>query len=129
MGRGGAGLAPARGGHVRAAAPSAVPLRGTVWWFALHPDDAPKPVVVVSSDGRNRSAFPLVHVVRITTRPRRPFPTIVPLGPDDAPLVGSAMADELEAVRRDELIGPAGRLSTGTMRRIDAALRRVLALA
>jgi mRNA-degrading endonuclease toxin of MazEF toxin-antitoxin module len=104
------------------------PLRGTVWWFALHPDDEPKPVVVVSADGRNRSAFPLVHVVRITTRPRRPLATVVPLGPDDAPLVGSAMADQLEAVRRDELLGPAGRLSTATMLRIDAALRRMLAL-
>lgn len=112
-----------------AAALPDVPLRGTVWWFALHPDDAPKPVVVVSSDGRNRSTFPMVHVVRITTRPRQPLATVVPLGPDDAPLIGNALADELTAVRRDELVGPAGRLSTGTMRRLDDALRRVLALA
>jgi mRNA-degrading endonuclease toxin of MazEF toxin-antitoxin module len=84
--------------------------------------------VIVSSDARNRSSFPLIHVVRITTRPRRPLATVVPLGPDDAPLVGSAVADELEAVRRDELAGQAGRLSRGTMRRLDDALRRVLAL-
>jgi len=32
-------------------------------------------------------------------------------------------------VRRDELIGQAGHLSTGTMRRLDDALRRLLALA
>jgi mRNA-degrading endonuclease toxin of MazEF toxin-antitoxin module len=71
----------------------------------------------------------LVHLVRITTRHGRPLPTIVPLGPDDAPLIGSALADGVEAVRRDELVGPAGHLSAGTMRRLDDALRRVLALA
>jgi len=107
---------------------ASAPLRGSVWWFVVQPGDAPKPVIVVSSDARNRSTFPLVHVVRITTRPRRPLPTVVPLAPEDAPLVGSAVADELEAVHRDELVDQAGRLSAGTMRRVDDALRRVLAL-
>lgn len=116
-------------GDVSSSGSADVPLRGTVWWFTLDPGDAPKPVVVVSSDGRNRSTFPMVHVVRITTRPRQPLATVVPLGPDDAPLIGNALADELEAVRRDELVGQAGRLSTGTMRRLDDALRRVFALA
>ena len=54
-------------------------LRGSVWSFRYLDDDYPKPVVIVSNDGRNRSRFEWVHVVRITTRPKRPLPTIVEL--------------------------------------------------
>ncbi len=110
------------------APPPSQPLRGTVWWVPVVADGAPKPFVVVSSDARNRSAFPWVHVVRITSRPKRPLPTVVELGPEDAPLAGRLMADELELVHREELTGPAGRLSRGTMRRLDVALARVLGL-
>jgi mRNA-degrading endonuclease toxin of MazEF toxin-antitoxin module len=105
-----------------------VPLRGTVWWVPVADGDAPRPFVVVSSDARNRSAFPWVHVVRLTTRSKRPLPTIVELGPDDAPLAGRLMADELELVHREDLAGPAGRISRGTLRRLDVALARVLDL-
>jgi mRNA interferase MazF len=107
----------------------AAPLRGSVWWIRLGGEEAPRPFAIVSGDARNRSAFPWVHVVRITTRPKRPLATIVELGPDDAPLSGRLMADELELVHRDDLESPAGRLSRGTVERLDAALRRVLALA
>lgn len=110
------------------AAPPSVPLRGTVWWIPVADGDGPKAFVVVSSDARNRSTFPWVHVVRITSRPKRPLPTIVELGPEDAPLTGRLMADELELVRRDDLAGAAGRISRGTMRRLDVALAKVLAL-
>ena len=104
------------------------PLRGTVWWVRLEEGASPRPFAVVSGDARNRSTFPWVHAVRITSRPKRPLPTIVELGPDDAPLTGRLMADELELVHRDDLEGPAGLLSRGTVRRLDAALRRVLDL-
>jgi mRNA-degrading endonuclease toxin of MazEF toxin-antitoxin module len=103
-------------------------LRGSVWSFRYLDDDEPKPVVIVSNDGRNRSRFEWVHVVRITTRPKRPLPTIVELGDRDAPLTGRAMIDELELVHKGDLEDRRGMLSPPTMTAIDNALRDVLAL-
>lgn len=103
-------------------------LRGSVWSFRYLDDDAPKPVVIVSNDGRNRSRFEWVHVVRITTRPKRDLPTIVELSDRDAPLTGRAMTDELELVHKDDLEARRGMLSPSTMDAIDNALRHVLAL-
>ena len=102
--------------------------RGSVWGFRYLETDEPKPVVVVSNDGRNRSRFEWVHVVRITTHPKRPLPTIVELTDDDAPTHGRAMVDEVEMVHKDDLEERRGALSPATMRAIDGALRRVLAL-
>jgi mRNA-degrading endonuclease toxin of MazEF toxin-antitoxin module len=102
--------------------------RGSVWTFRYLDTDEAKPVVIVSNDGRNRSRFEWVHVVRITSRPKRPLPTIVELSDADAPLRGRAMADELELVHKDDLEDRIGMLSPATMREIDRALRRVLAL-
>ena len=51
-------------------------------------------------DGRNRSRFAWMHLVRITSRHGRPLPTIVDLTEAD-PLTGKGprpMADELELV-------------------------------
>jgi hypothetical protein len=42
-------------------------LRGSVWSFRYLDVEEPKPIVIVSNDGRNRSRFEWVHVVRITT--------------------------------------------------------------
>lgn len=103
-------------------------LRGSVWNFRYLETDTPKPMVIVSNDGRNRSRFEWVHVVRITTRLKRPLPTIVELTEADAPLTGRAMADELELVHEEDLEDRRGALSPATMRAIDQALRRVLAL-
>ena len=103
-------------------------LRGSVWTFRYLDDDEPKPVVIVSNDARNRSRFEWVHVVRITTRPKRPLPTIVELGDQDAPLTGRAMTDELELVHKADLQDRRGMLSPSTMAAIDNALRDMLAL-
>jgi len=103
-------------------------LRGSVWSFRYLDDEEPKPVVIVSNDGRNRSRFEWVHVVRITTRPKRALPTIVELSGRDAPLTGRAMTDELELVHKDDLEDRHGMLSPSTMAAIDLALRHVLAL-
>lgn len=78
-------------------------VRGSVWNFRYLDTDHARPVVIISNDGRNRSRFEWVHVVRITRRPKRPLPTIVELRDADAP-------------------------SPTTMRDIDQALRRMLAL-
>lgn len=103
-------------------------VRGSVWSFRYLDGDEPKPVVIVSNDGRNRSRFEWVHVVRITSRPKRSLPTIVELSDRDAPITGRVMADELELVHKDDLEGRRGMLSPATMNAIDAAIRRVLAL-
>jgi mRNA-degrading endonuclease toxin of MazEF toxin-antitoxin module len=103
-------------------------LRGSVWSFRYLDDDEPKPVVIVSNDARNRSRFEWVHVVGITTRPKRSLPTIVELSDRDAPLTGRAMADELELVHRADLEDRRGMLSPTTMAAIDNALRSVLGL-
>jgi mRNA-degrading endonuclease toxin of MazEF toxin-antitoxin module len=103
-------------------------LRGSVWNFRYLDTDDPQPVVIVSNDGRNRSRFEWVHVVRITSRPKRALPTIVELTEGDAPLTGRAMVDELELVDKADLEERRGMLAPPTMHAIDAALRRVLAL-
>ena len=105
--------------------------RGSVWGLEYPGVDGIKPVVVVSNDARNQSRFEWVHVVRITTRDKPPLPTIVPLAPEDQPLVGRAMCDEVELVPKTDLIdGPefAHRLSQTTMREISRGLRMVLDL-
>lgn len=102
--------------------------RGSVWGFRYLDTDEPKPVVVVSNDGRNRSRFEWVHVVRITSRPKRPLPTIVELSDADAPMHGRAMVDEVEMVHKDDLENRRGQISPATMRAIDEALRRVFSL-
>jgi mRNA-degrading endonuclease toxin of MazEF toxin-antitoxin module len=103
-------------------------LRGSVWSFRYLETDEPKTVVVVSNDGRNRSRFEWVHVIRITSRPKRPLPTIVDLADADAPLTGRLMADELELAHEDDLGDRRGMLSRQSMPALDDALRRVLAL-
>ena len=103
-------------------------VRGSVWSFRYLEEDEPKPVVIVSNDGRNRSRFEWVHVVRITTRPTRPLPTIVELSDRDTPLTGRAMTDELELVHKADLEERRGMLSPSTMAAINNALRDVLAL-
>jgi mRNA interferase MazF len=90
-------------------------LRGSVWSSRYLDTDEPKPVAIVSNDGRNRSRFEWVHVVRITSRPKRPLPTIVELTEDDAPLTGRLMADELELVHEDDRGDRRGVLSRPTM--------------
>lgn len=101
--------------------------RGSVWGFRYLDTDDPKPIVVVSNDGRNRSRFEWVHVVRITSRPKRALPTIVELADAD-PVHGRAMVDEVEMVHKDDLEDHRGSLSPATMRAIDEALRRVFSL-
>jgi mRNA-degrading endonuclease toxin of MazEF toxin-antitoxin module len=66
--------------------------------------------------------------VRITSRPKRPLPTIVELSDADAPVLGRAMVDEVEMVHKDDLDDRRGSLSPGTMRAIDDALRHVFSL-
>lgn len=105
--------------------------RGSVWGLTYEGVAGPRPVVVVSSDARNRSRFEWVHVVRITSRSKPRLPTIVELSARDAPVRGRAMCDEVEMVPKDDLEdvpGLRGRLSHETMEQISSGLRLVLDL-
>lgn len=102
-------------------------LRGTVWGFAFEQGAPPKPALIVSSNGRNRSNWPMVHVVRITTAPRQARDTIVEL-PAGESVQGRVMCDDLAPVPKAALGRRLGALSPATMRRVDEALMAVLAL-
>jgi mRNA interferase MazF len=102
-------------------------LRGTIWGFVFEPGAAPKPALIVSNNARNQSAWPHVHVVRITTAPRQPRDTVVEI-PAGEGVTGRVICDDLAPVAKDQLGERLGALSPGTMRRVDAALKTVLAL-
>lgn len=102
-------------------------LRGTVWDYAFEAGADPKPALIVSNNGRNRSRWPYVHVVRITSAPKETRDTIVDL-PAGEPVAGRVICDDLAPVPKAALGRGRGELSPATMRRVDEALKRVLAL-
>lgn len=102
-------------------------LRGTVWDYAFEKGADPKPALIVSSNGRNRSRWPYVHVVRITSAPKEMRDTIVEL-PAGEPVAGRVMCDDLAPVPKSALGRSRGGLSPATMRLVDEALKRILAL-
>ena len=102
-------------------------LQGTVWDYEFEPGAAPKPALIVSNNGRNRTRWPVVHVVRITTAPKQPRDTIVELGHAEH-LKGRVLCDDLAPVFKEELGRRIGSLGPATMRQVDQALKRVLAL-
>ena len=103
-------------------------LRGSGWSFRSLDDEELRPMVIVSNDGRNRSRFEWVQVVRSTTRPKRSLPTIVELSDHDAPLTGRAMTDELELLHKADLDDRRGMPSRSTMAAIATGLRDILSL-
>ena len=101
-------------------------LRGTIWGFEFEPGAAPKPALIMSNNARNSSAWPYVHVARITTTPKQPRDTIVEI-PAGESVTGRVICDDLAPVRKDRLRHAMGALSPEVMRRVDNALKRVLA--
>jgi mRNA-degrading endonuclease toxin of MazEF toxin-antitoxin module len=102
-------------------------LRGTVWEYHFESGAPPKPALVVSNNGRNRSRWPFVHVVRITTAPKVARGTIVEL-PAGEGVEGRIVCDDLAPVPKSALGRQLGALSPEAMRRVDGALKKVLAL-
>ena len=102
-------------------------LRGTVWGFAFEPGAPPKPALIVSNNPRNESAWPHVHVVRITTAAKQPRATIVEIPPGEG-VTGRIVCDDLAPVPKAQLGNRIGALSPATMRQVDKALKAVLAL-
>ena len=105
-------------------------LRGHVWTVDLGlPQGGEKfHIIIVSSNGRNASAYPWVHVVRLTAvRPKTPLPSIVAL-PGDLSHGGWAICDEVMPVRKARLKRQVGVLPRATVAEIEDALRVVLGL-
>jgi mRNA interferase MazF len=102
--------------------------RGSVWQYDFEEGAAPKPAVIVSNNGRNHSRWPVVHVVRVSTVPKDPRPTIVAV-PGGECVKGSILCDDLYPVYKEHLGKQLGALSPGVMRQIDNGLRAMLSLA
>lgn len=105
---------------------SLIPLRGRVYLAPLA-EDSPdnKFWLCVSNNERNRVLEEFV-AVRLTTT-RRDLPTWVKLTPLDG-FSGSVNCDDIGPILRSDVIRDAGVLSAPTMRRVDAALIRVLGI-
>ncbi|MGF1664489.1 MAG: type II toxin-antitoxin system PemK/MazF family toxin [Kineosporiaceae bacterium] len=99
--------------------------RGRVVWFQLGDADR-KPAVVVSNDHRNR-ALDSALTARITSSPKPPLPSIVPLSAAD-PVSGRVLCDDLLEVYSDEVLDDGGALSLPTMLLVDDGLRHALGL-
>jgi mRNA interferase MazF len=103
------------------------PVRGRVYGAVIREDLGEKYYLVVSNNRRNR-ALGDVLVVRLTTSPKPALPTVVEMGPADAPFVGRVLCDDIEALYKDEITREIGALSPATMRRVDGGLAAALSL-
>jgi len=101
------------------------PLRGQVYDVDL-PGIGRKPLLIVSNNQRNQRLGDVL-VVRITTAPRPPLPTIIELAPGDRPLVGRILCDDIFVLPKDRLAGRTkGALTPSTMRRVEHGLAQAL---
>ncbi len=88
------------------------PLRGEIWWVELPtdpPGKGPRPVVVVSADGRNQNQRAnTVMVVPLTTTIHKDVPTQIYLSPGETGLqeASCARAENITVIRKDQLREP-----------------------
>lgn len=100
------------------------PLRGEIWFAYLHTDPASKgrrPVVIVSTDARNRhERANTVLVVPLTTSVHKDAPTHVFLSAGETGLQSdsAARAEDIVTVHKEGLAEPQGRLRTLSDRRV-----------
>jgi mRNA-degrading endonuclease toxin of MazEF toxin-antitoxin module len=104
-------------------------LRGHIWAVDLGlREPGEKFHVILSNNGRNASAYPWVHVARITARPpMRTLPADVEL-PGDLPISGWVKCDEVMPVSKERLKRQAGVIPPLHMARIEEAVRLVFGL-
>lgn len=101
--------------------------RGRIYGAVLSERLGEKYYLVVSNNRRN-TMLSSVLAIRLTTAPKPALASIVPLGHRDGPWCGSALADDIVEVYRDEITRELGALPPATMRRVDDALRAALDL-
>ena len=102
---------------------SMTPARGHVYLADL--GFGAKPWLIVSNNTRNRHTADVL-AIRLTTT-NRELPTWVTLSPAD-PLTGSANADNIETLGKNELGEHLGTLTPHTMVRVNRALTIALGL-
>jgi mRNA interferase MazF len=99
------------------------PLRGEIWYVKLPTDPlekAPRPVIIVSLDARNRHpAASTVLVAPLTGSVEKDFPTHLRLSPGETGLHASSIrCKDLTVVKKDFLIEPRFPLRTLSNARI-----------
>jgi mRNA-degrading endonuclease toxin of MazEF toxin-antitoxin module len=106
--------------------PRRFPRRGEIYWVPL---DKKRPAVVVSADIGNQYTNAVVVAAMTTTIAAKRFPVNVLL-PAGQPLEkeGEVLCRNLYAMPKDELGGYRADLTSEQMDKVDAALRRALAL-
>lgn len=110
--------------------------RGEVWWADLgEPDGSEpgyrRPVVIVQSDGFNRSRLRTVIAVVLMTNVRlveAPGNVLVPAKVSGLPRDSVANVSQVITVDRDFLLERAGRIRGQLLKDIDSGLRLVLGL-
>lgn len=107
------------------------PRRGEIW-FAQLPVDPPekgrRPVVIVSSDVRNRhERADTVLVVPLTTSVHKAAPTHVFLAAGETGLScdSAARAEDVTTIRKQSLLEPAGRLRQLSNKRVCELAEKV----
>lgn len=106
------------------------PQRGEIWWLKLHVDPldkGPRPVIVISQNGRNLSPKAnTVLVVPMTTTPPRAS-THVLLSPGETGLeISSAKAEDITVVRKESLVEPRAQLRRIGEARLQQIVRAVM---
>ena len=105
------------------------PRRGEIWFVRLHvdpPDKGLRPVLVVSSDTRNRhERADTILVVPLTTSIHRAVPTHILLAAAETglPADSAARAEDITVVRKQNLVVPRTRLRQVSNARICQIVR------
>jgi mRNA interferase MazF len=103
------------------------PIRGEVWAVKLPDVEEDKYAVVISNNDRNRK-LNSVLVARMTTAPKAPIPTRVPVAAADDPVHGAVACDDVHTLSKGKLKRRIGALTYPTMQRVAQGLRIAMSL-
>jgi mRNA interferase MazF len=101
-------------------------MRGRVYEAVISENVGKKLYLVVSNNQRNQ-ALGSALVVRLTTSPKPPIPSVVDL-PDTEQFSARIVCDDIEDMYESEVINSAGALSPAAMRLVDQGLKAALDL-
>jgi mRNA interferase MazF len=104
------------------------PVRGQVVWVELAGVEGRKSYLVVSNNQRNRQLDDVLGARITTTRKPEHLRSVIELTPDDHPLVGSVLCDDIYPIFKDEIRAMWGAVTQATMRQVEDGLRNALGL-
>lgn len=98
--------------------------RGEVYWMNIyssveHVNDGTRPVVVVSNDACNRFS-PTIHVVPLTTKPKKNMPTHVSVIVNNTK--NTVLCEHIMLANRTDLKNRIGKLNDADMKLVDKAI-------